>query len=357
MSGTRLPMHGRNHRPKGWYGEDDPGGSDPLNWLGQTGAQDRYEDVILALGPLAFWKLDEQSGTTAADSSGNGYHLTGSPDWGQAALPPGGTSARFDTASTSLERSPGSFPGLTGDLSVIAWVRRTTLEHGPIIFQGDGGWGRYGTRGWGLGWENAVTVSQRPCVMTGNSATPETLEAPSQLPVGTPALLGCTRSGNTWRLYWDGAKVAQGTLQGFTLMSTEVSLGHDLWPSPFVAYADLSYVVVWDRALTDAQMLTLYDTVPGGGRWVVAPYTINPNIDSLVFAEGTGAVTLPTASGRAGYTVTVKRVGAGTITVTAHGTEQIDGSGSPGTVSLSTSHAAVTVASDAVGWRILHKYL
>jgi hypothetical protein len=30
MSGLRTPLHGRNHRPVGWDGPDDPGGSDPF---------------------------------------------------------------------------------------------------------------------------------------------------------------------------------------------------------------------------------------------------------------------------------------------------------------------------------------
>jgi hypothetical protein len=351
-------MHGRNHRPKGWYGPDDPGGSDPLNWL-RSGAQDRYEDVILELGPLAFWKLDEQSGTTAADSSGNGYHLADGDDvdWGRAALPPGATSARFDSAAALLTRPDTDFPALTGDMSAIVWMRQASdTSQGPFLIQGSGGWDKFGQRGWGIGWGLAQASI---AVRVGGGGATEAIHSTGAPSPGTPTLVGFTRSGNVFRLYLDGVKVAEGTLTAFgSLTNTRVGIGNDLTaPGTFFASADLSYAAVWDKTLTDAQMLTLYDTVPGGGRWVIAPYTINPNVDTLVFAEGTGAVTLPTASGRAGYTVTVKRVGAGTITVTAHGTEQIDGSGSPGTVSLSTSHAAVTVASDAVGWRILHKYL
>lgn len=35
-----------------------------------------YSDIILADNPIAYWKLDEASGTIAADSSGNGHHGT-----------------------------------------------------------------------------------------------------------------------------------------------------------------------------------------------------------------------------------------------------------------------------------------
>lgn len=35
-----------------------------------------FTDLIAALGPEGYWKLDETSGATAADSSGNGHHGT-----------------------------------------------------------------------------------------------------------------------------------------------------------------------------------------------------------------------------------------------------------------------------------------
>lgn len=50
-----------------------------------------YADEVLADSPLGYWKLDETSGTTVADSSGNGRDgvLTGSPGR-SAGAPPGG---------------------------------------------------------------------------------------------------------------------------------------------------------------------------------------------------------------------------------------------------------------------------
>lgn len=52
-----------------------------------------YADRVLALSPIAYWKLDETSGTTAFDSSGNGYDGTYSGVTLNAATAPDGSPA------------------------------------------------------------------------------------------------------------------------------------------------------------------------------------------------------------------------------------------------------------------------
>lgn len=55
-------------------------------WLGKTAvASDDYSAVVLAKGPVGYWRLGEAEGPTAADASGNGYDGTyvGNPTFGQ----------------------------------------------------------------------------------------------------------------------------------------------------------------------------------------------------------------------------------------------------------------------------------
>jgi Concanavalin A-like lectin/glucanases superfamily len=49
-------------------------------------ASDQYSSVVLAKGPVGYWRLGEASGPTAPDASGNGYDGTylGNPTFGQA---------------------------------------------------------------------------------------------------------------------------------------------------------------------------------------------------------------------------------------------------------------------------------
>src|SRR5260221_4029901 len=48
-------------------------------------ASDQYSSVVLAKGPVGYWRLGEASGPTAVDASGNGYDGTylGNPAFGQ----------------------------------------------------------------------------------------------------------------------------------------------------------------------------------------------------------------------------------------------------------------------------------
>jgi len=48
-------------------------------------ASDQYSSVVLAKGPVGYWRLGEASGPTAADASGNGYDgsYLGNPTFGQ----------------------------------------------------------------------------------------------------------------------------------------------------------------------------------------------------------------------------------------------------------------------------------
>lgn len=59
-------------------------------------ASDAYSGVVLAKGPVGYWRLGEAAGPTAADASGNGYDGTynGNPTFGQ----PGAIVGDPDTA-------------------------------------------------------------------------------------------------------------------------------------------------------------------------------------------------------------------------------------------------------------------
>src|SRR5260370_36700308 len=65
--------------------------------LVRTGrASDQYSSVVLAKGPIGYWRLGEATGPTAFDASGNGYDGTyfGNPAFGQ----PGAITNDPDTA-------------------------------------------------------------------------------------------------------------------------------------------------------------------------------------------------------------------------------------------------------------------
>lgn len=97
----------------------------------------------------------------------------------------------------------------------------------------------------------------------------------------------------------------------------------------------------------------LKDTAVRGSRTVTAATTVTLD-DYLVCGDATGAafdVTLPSVRKAAGRTFKVKRLNAGnTVTVTAAGTDTIDGSA---TYPLSAQFEAVTVVSDGTDWWVV----
>jgi hypothetical protein len=345
-------MHGRNHRPKGWYGPDDPGGSDPLNWMNNPPGR-RRDEVILSHSPVGFWKLNEASGTTAADSSGNGNHLNAggwnAPDWVQPSGPPGDVTADFsDDARVSR-----SWPVISSDFTAELWVYRLTTDYQPLMGQGTPI--RFGERGWQL-WVTGDSQSppNRPAFTLKGAA----VQAPDPLAVNTWAHIAGVLEGTTARLYVDGEKVDEETGVTWTPVAppaADVWIGHDGATGVLPMEARGSYAALYNRALTDTEILSHVTSAPPEGRIVSVPYTIQLT-DRFIFATGTGTVTLPSADARNGIWFTVKNIDTGTVTVSAPGTEKMEGAGSPGTASLSAG-VSRQFTSDGIGWRITGGYL
>jgi hypothetical protein len=325
------------------------GGGPPLG--------DLYADTILGLDPAGFWKLNESSGLTAFDSSGQGNHLVGTvePGWGQPPGPPGDQTADFSVAAKP--RVSRSWNALTGDFTCGLWFNRFAAQAtGETDFMGQGQ-ATNGNPGWALGITHEFPNFWRPrCNIRG----PGWAHANVYVPPSEWALLAVTKTGSVWRTYYNGSP-QPNTYSGSYTSSSGLWIGHNDWsPQNSWAQALLSYAFLYPRALTNSEHALIYNAASPGltfGKVVVAPYTINPATETIVFATGTGTITLPTSVGRPGWRVVVKRIGSGTITVSAPGFENIDGVGFPGTVSLSVVNAAVELASDGTGWRVLSRYL
>lgn len=126
MPATNVPLH-RHSRA--------PGAVDPTAL-----ASFAYDLAVLGSGPLAFWLLNEPSGTVAADVSGNGHAAT------YVNSPTQGVGGRFDLAvqlnGTSQYLSVStltSFP-TTGSYTLEALVYATASRNQGIV-----GYGSYGT--------------------------------------------------------------------------------------------------------------------------------------------------------------------------------------------------------------------
>jgi hypothetical protein len=101
-------------------------------------------------GLVGWWKFDEGSGGTAADSSGSNLHgtIAGNPAWVDG---PAGKALQFDGDGDYVDLGNDSRFNLTGQITVAAWIKVDTFDRQwqAIITKGDGSWRlqRNGTKG------------------------------------------------------------------------------------------------------------------------------------------------------------------------------------------------------------------
>ncbi|MCP4260905.1 MAG: LamG domain-containing protein [Planctomycetes bacterium] len=108
---------------------------------------------------VAHWRLDETSGTTALDSSGNGLNgtLGGDPQWVAGKI---GGALDFDGDDYVDLGAPDVFDFGTEDFTITAWIKMTATLRGSIFAIGgdDGGGIRY-TLAMGEGNNNKLTLT------------------------------------------------------------------------------------------------------------------------------------------------------------------------------------------------------
>ena len=94
-------------------------------------------------GLVAWWKMDEKDGRTAADSSGNGHDATvqGNPDWQPAGGKLGGAIALGGDGDFLASADESAFD-FTGGVTVAAWIKVTAFDKAwqPIVAKGDTAW-------------------------------------------------------------------------------------------------------------------------------------------------------------------------------------------------------------------------
>ena len=101
-------------------------------------------------GLVGFWKLDDGSGGTAADSSGKNLHgtIAGNPAWINGVV---GKSLKFDGDGDYVDLGNDSSLNMTAQITMAAWIKVDTFdrEWQAIITKGDGSWRlqRNGTKG------------------------------------------------------------------------------------------------------------------------------------------------------------------------------------------------------------------
>ena len=258
--------------------------STPLNLT--VVAPSSFQQTMLAMHPIAFWPLDEPSGTNAFDViGGNNGTYNGNYAQGQAGPPNpffgGATSVAFDGASGYVD-IPGAALNITAAVTIMAWVN---VLSAPGF---DGLFGRGDTS-----WRLTINAQGQPGGNIGSAQgdATDSIVSPG-LYDGNWHMVAYTYSGTTGQnnngtLYVDAVLVANNTI---TTAPPGNSL--DAWIGGSPDYnnrflpADIANVAIFGEALTSAQVQGIYTNSPVLGQQFITIAHNGSNV-SLSWQNGT----------------------------------------------------------------------
>jgi autotransporter-associated beta strand protein len=292
---------------------------------------------VFVASPLGYWKFDEDTLATAADSSGNNHPGT----IANGAWVPGvsGSALQFNGNDSDVTFSSNSNPGLSGttNFTLAAWVQTTATSTGVIIQQrGSSNTGQYQ-----LAVNSTGNVTFR--VFDRNSGS----SAYNQFNFATTETINdgnwhdivAVRSGNTGYIYIDGvlARSATGSSVFNLTASNSVVIGADTHAQTSFFDGDIDDVRIYNSALSSSAVAGLVDLAPTPAVTTAAAASPNPVTGttaalSVLGADSASAGSLTylwSASGPAGVsfsvngstaaantTVTFSQYGAYTFTAT-----------------------------------------
>lgn len=222
-------------------------------------------DTILGLANLdAFWKLNETSGTVAADSSGNGFDLdvypvppgSTAPTWGQTAGPPGETSALWNGSDVGEVRDP--FTAFTANFSVFGWLYRNP---GGAFSALAGEGASTQANSWSLNIVNSSAGGGNANKIAAYIGTTPFYSNAAILD-STWYMVALTRGASTWKMYLNGAVQTSMPTTSPGVVPTTFWLGNDGngVSNRYFVNGLMSYWGLVARELTAVEILTLYDT-------------------------------------------------------------------------------------------------
>jgi hypothetical protein len=251
-----------------------------------------YSDLVLSHGPIAYWRLGESSGTTAADAMGahNGtYQNNVALGTEGAIVSDANTAATFGGANNDRVQVSG-FAVSGGQITILAWFRPDGFGNDSLVSKATGA----GTSAhhWMLGINGNNQLRSRIKI---NGTTRQLTPNVGTMTAGVWYLAAVTFDGSTMRVYLNGQQVDSRSWSGSVSNDSGVAVGLGNQPSGAGNRAfdgTLDEVAVYDKALTAAQVLALYDAGTAGlrGHWKLDETSGNSAADSSGKGQ-TGTVT------------------------------------------------------------------
>jgi hypothetical protein len=243
-----------------------------------------YEKSLQALGPMAYWPLNENSGTVAYDTIGgyngvyNGNVTLGQPGVTDSGFGSPSYSALFDGSSAYVDIPEGPF-NITGGITTIVWVNLTVYPSFSCAFgHGDSSW------------RMSVNGSGQPGAADGGAgdATSGTSVVDGNWHMLAYSYSGDLSAQNNGALYVDGVLVANDSVT-----TTPAGDALDVWIGGAPDYGtgrllngSIAHAAIFNTGLTSNQIAAIYygaDPAP----IVSVPATATVNLN--------GSVTIPTS--------------------------------------------------------------
>jgi uncharacterized protein len=208
--------------------------------------------ALATTNPVVHYKFDETSGTTAADSSGNGKTATlTAATWAAGKI----NNAVSMSGSTQYVSMPTGIVSTLNDFSIATWVKLNAVTTWTRIFD--------------IGTGTTVNMFLTPtsgtairfAITTGGSGSEQRINGTAALPSGTWKHVAVTLSGSTGVLYVDGVQVGTNTamtLKPSSLGNTNLNyIGKSQYGDPYLNGL-VDDFRIYDRALSAAEVQALF---------------------------------------------------------------------------------------------------
>jgi fibronectin type 3 domain-containing protein len=233
-------------------------------------------------------KFDDGSGTTAVDSSGNGWNgtLVNSPTWTTAGKVD--ASLTLNSASSQYVSLPSGVVAGQTSFTIAAWVFLTTSSTWMRVFDFGTGTSNYMF----LTVRNGSNVPRFAFLVNGNS-TEQGINGTSAIPTGVWTHMAVTWSNNVGTLYVNGVQVGQNTSMTWnpSLLETTTQnyIGRSEWSSDPYFNGTIDDFRIYAHALTAAQIYSLATTAVPPAPTAPAATAASTTQINLTWSAGAGA--------------------------------------------------------------------
>ena len=208
---------------------------------------------------VAHYGFDDASNRGADSAAGNDGMLVGGPTAVTGKI---GAALSFDDVHDYVLVSNSPSFGVTGDITLAAWVKRADLSlYGAIIAKTDGA----------NAWDFDFYFDDGPSLLTfySDATSPQSVRSTNEVPDTEWHHVAMTRSGSTITFYIDALNAGASTISGDFAnnpLSLRIATDGPAWDSKSMFHGSIDDVRFYNRALSDAEIQAL---VAGPGLRIV----------------------------------------------------------------------------------------